>query len=94
MLLARIRHPESDYEGIRIVNIVEWLGVTLVISSYWLFCFPIQDFRFRLEGQSSFAYWEGRKEMLSLCDFSYTLFGFRLSPSKMFLQPCVGKLKT
>lgn len=25
MLIARTRHPESDYEGIRIVNIVDWL---------------------------------------------------------------------
>ena len=25
MLIARTRNPESDCEGIRIVNIVEWL---------------------------------------------------------------------
>ena len=26
MVLARTRHPESDYEGVRIVNLADWLN--------------------------------------------------------------------
>ncbi len=25
LLLARMRHPESDYEGIRVLNLADWL---------------------------------------------------------------------
>lgn len=27
MVLARTRHPESDYEGVRIVNLADWLNL-------------------------------------------------------------------
>ena len=65
-----------------------------LISPYRLLRFTVLAFRFRLGGQSVLVYRGERKAILSLRDFFYTPFGFRLWPLKMFLQPCANNLKT
>ena len=64
------------------------------ISPYCLPRFPVLALRFASEGQRAFPYCGGRKSLLSLRDFASALFGFRLSPQEMFLQPFSGKFRT
>ena len=76
------------------IHLRKWLGAVMgkkgedfARHDKWLrpFLFPLLALRFPSEGQSAFAYRGERKSLLSLRDFSSAPFGFRLSPSKMFL---------
>ena len=71
-----------------------WSSTDLPASAYRLFGLPQEGKRFSRTGENESLNSPSAISPLSLRDFSSARFGFRLSPSKMFLQPFACKFRT